>query len=214
MFAIAGAAIVIAAVAGCSSKNSSTGSSNTAPIYTSTTAPFYTGPKRTVAQTPAPTHTCQPPATYGPTPGHPDISGCQYARPASPAPEAAQYKIIIDGKDITPSQYPGKVQCTKGQQGLPTGWTIETSASTASAIAEVSDTDPPQVVSVSVAEGGGAPQGHNWRWGGLSHGPTIPGDAEVSKSGKTYTFTGNLSPFYITSTTGSPVPFEFDATCP
>lgn len=221
MVTVAGAAIVVAAMAGagCSSKNSSTGSSNTAPIYTSTTAPFYTGPKRTVAQTP----TCQPPATYGPIPGLPNTSECQNPRPAPPAPEAgavaAQYKIIINGQDITPtpSQFPGKVQCTKGTTGTTgsTDWTIETTGSTSSATATVSDTDPPQVTGVTV-NGPGSVNGigrSQWTWGGSLRVP-VPGNAEVSKSGKTYTFTGNLSPFFVTGTTGSPVPFEFDATCP
>jgi hypothetical protein len=213
MVTVAGAAIVVAAMAGagCSSKNSSMGSSNTAPISTSTTAPFYTGPKRTVAQTP----TCQPPATYGPYPGSPNISGCQNPRPAPPAPDAgagaAQYKTIINGQEITNSQNPGKVRCTQGTTGL----TIAASGSNANADADVSNTDPPQVTSVSVIAPGNTSEGTHWIWRVYpGYGPNFPGNAEVSKSGKTYTFTGNLSPVFIVSTTGSPVPFEFDATCP
>jgi hypothetical protein len=168
MVAVAGAAIVIAAMAGCSSKDSSTGSSNTSPTSVG------------VAQTVAPqTPTCAPGGKYSP------VYGCQFfgtPTPSRPAAPAAQYKIIVNGQDITVIQVRSRVGC--GPDG--TGFTVAAYGSSPSATATVSNTDPSQVISVSVSEEGspGISAGNNWNWRSvtLQGQPFTPGNAEVSKS--------------------------------
>lgn len=82
------------------------------------------------------------------------------------------------------------------------------------ATAVVSNTDPPQLISVAVTQGS-LSDSRTFSWTNHPN-PRLPepGNAEVSKSGRTYKFTGNIPPHYNGILAGSPVPFEFDATCP
>jgi hypothetical protein len=72
-----------------------------------------------------------------------------------------------------------------------------------------------EVVQISIADATGAtylydPKQTVYHWGG--------GDAQATQSGKTYTITGHIAPYMNvqgqTQKDATPVPFEFDATCP
>ncbi|MDT5348085.1 MAG: 19 kDa lipoprotein antigen [Mycobacterium sp.] len=82
-------------------------------------------------------------------------------------------------------------------------------------LARVTNSDPPQVERVSLS----------WAKTGNEYlvQPGKPGNGAVTKSGKTYKITGNIQPMSWTPggdpnsgnrPSGSPAPFEFDATCP
>ena len=81
----------------------------------------------------------------------------------------------------------------------------------------VTTDDPPQALLVELI---GSPENEQWVWAPQPSPPDhtfpLPGNAVVTKSGKTYTITGNISPTegVDPKPTGSPVPFETNVTCP
>jgi hypothetical protein len=128
-------------------------------------------------------------------------------------PGAAQWKIIVNGQDIS-----GHVP------GMPTCYTtgpLETNIQILGDNQQAEVTPDNQVVYVMLYQ----EPNSNWGWFSAQSslhqgGPGPGGDATVTKSGNTYKITGHVSPTGPSfagqqpALTGTPVPFEFDATCP
>jgi len=152
--------------------------------------------------------------------GSPNAGGSASSPSASSGsgdPGPGQYKIIINGQDITvgtADEGGGDIGC------LHTGTDnnqidIRVEAARDMQDAYVTNTDPPQVVRVALAD---ANTGMEYLFDPTQNqSQHIGGDAKVTKSGNTYKVTGHISP-YLNGMShvydAAPVPFEYDATCP
>jgi hypothetical protein len=124
------------------------------------------------------------------------------------------WNITLNGQALAKGPYGNQVGC--GPEGdhfriLVGGGTGD--------YAKIYNTTPPQVKQVSIVDATGETYSY------LSPTEPVPitnvlgGDAQVASSGNTYRITGHISPYLLPGMGGrvsnpTPVPFEFDATCP
>jgi hypothetical protein len=137
--------------------------------------------------------------------------------PLATADTGAPYKIIINGQDITvgpANEGGGVVGCLHaGTDNDQIDIRVEAARDMQDAY--VTNTDPPQVVKVSLSY---ANTGMEYLFDPTQNqSQHIGGDAQVAKSGNTYKVTGHISPYLNGMShvyNAPPVPFEYDATCP
>ena len=112
-----------------------------------------------------------------------------------PTAGAAPFKVVVNGQDIT-----GRGYSTPSCQDQDNGYQINIGAASV-----VLSHDRTQVQDLNLLH-----PPNQWGWG-----PGRPGNVQVTQSGNTYTFTGNVPPIDSNGVpNGSPVPFEVDVTCP
>jgi lipoprotein LpqH len=166
--AVAGTAIVVAGVSGCSSNKSSTSSESA-------------GSSATAA-----------------------------ASGTSVVPEDMSWNITVNNQAVAQGVGANKVACGKDGDdpihimvGSGTGTYVDLTKETL------------EVEAVSISDDTGAsylfdPEQQAYHWGG--------GDAQATRSGKTYKITGHIAPYMNVQgqiqKDATPVPFEFVATCP
>ena len=132
----------------------------------------------------------QPSATTGATPAVASSSGA--------GPGAGAAKVVVDGQD---QHVQGSVRCETGRGFV----TIAIGEAPTGVVAAVTDANPPEAKSVSIANGNGMP---------LVSG-SGQGQAQVTKDGNSYTITGTAAswdpanPGRMTRK-----PFRIDVTCP
>jgi hypothetical protein len=117
-----------------------------------------------------------------------------------PSAGAATSKTVVDGQDIT-GKSQGDPQCSAEQAGQGPEYTINAFPSTTIKLSS----DQTQILDIQLAQ---ATIGKFWQWG-----PGRPGSAQLTRSGNTYTITGNIQPI-VAQIPGTPVPFEVEVTCP
>jgi len=183
---VAAAAIVVGGLAGCSDNKSTTSSSTTTRSTTSSST-------TTRSTTSSPTTTRSSAGSSSPT----------RSTAAGPAP----YKIIVNGRDINaPEGRFSDVGC--GLQRTNEGNNVF-NITVRGGVAEL-DPEQSKVLSVGLHD-----SGTNVWWMGQGG---ANGNASLTKSGNSIKITGNVSlmsdPTRNPKPIGSPVPFEFDVTCP
>jgi Mycobacterium 19 kDa lipoprotein antigen len=106
---------------------------------------------------------------------------------------AAPSKIVVNGQDITQNKAASPV-CADQQNGFH----IQGNGLFAVLSSDKTQVQDLDLMSVS----------QQWGWA-----PGHPGNVQLTQSGNTYTFTGNIAPSVQGSASGNPVPFEADVTC-
>lgn len=106
---------------------------------------------------------------------------------------AAPSKIVVNGQDITQDKAASPV-CDDQQNGFH----IQ-----GNGLFAVLSSDKTQVQDLSLMS-----VSQQWGWA-----PGHPGNVQLTKSGNTYMFTGNIALSVQGSASGNPVPFEADVTC-
>ena len=130
----------------------------------------------------------------------------------SPNAGAAQYKIILNGQTLANAG--NRVSCAVNEIGLfEISVGVRTSLGTS--FVDLSQDTPPKVSDVNII----TDTSDQYIWERADVSGRQRGDAQVTKSGKTYNISGHIAPWYNfnqhKSYDNAPlVPFEFDATCP
>lgn len=119
------------------------------------------------------------------------------------------YKVTVNGQTVNEGN--GNVQCTNRENPNNTpAKSIQITAGSMSSggtQADVGQGDSPQYIDITIVKS--PPAG--WM------GATNNGGGTVTKTGNTYKITGSAVPYaniMYKQSPGSPVPFEFDVTCP
>jgi lipoprotein antigen len=129
-------------------------------------------------------------------------------------PSDEHYTVIVNGAEVIGHGPSSSVSCDDAMYRAPRDATkvvvgfdnsFKPAPGVGGAGVTVTNTDPPEVVNVEMRS---YPDKH-WLWNRGQQ----PGDAAVTKNGNTYRVTGSIAPA-SGSADASPVPFEFEATCP
>jgi hypothetical protein len=191
--AISVAAVLVCAISACSSDGSSAGGGESSSVVATTAS---------VAPSTAPVSASTTPTIAATSP---------QTSSESPSGGVASARITVDGKDVAIN---GPVAC--GQEY--TGFVIKAGHDLGSAYLELETETPPEASKVRITDAGGA----DYYW--VAHETGLDnGEVKVTKSGATYTITGEI-PFNGSGPSapsqapnvprGTLTPFEIDATCP